>query len=89
MWPLPQDNRDSTYLLSESLTRYEQSKLKLAPPAQRLFMHAKSRQFARSLKDLGMIHRVEKILISLNIVTLIADVLVILIEVDILEILSG
>lgn len=42
-----------------------------------------------TLQDLGMIHRVEKILISLTLVTLIVNVLMILIEIDILKILSG
>ena len=42
-----------------------------------------------TLQDLGMIHRVERILIYLTLVTLIVNVLTILIEVDILKILSG
>ena len=41
------------------------------------------------LQDLGMIHRVERILIFLTFVTLIVNVIMILIEVDILGILSG
>ncbi len=42
-----------------------------------------------SLQDLGMIHRVERMLIYLTLVTLIANIIMILIEVDILGILSG
>jgi len=42
-----------------------------------------------SLQDLGMIHRVERILIYLTLVTLVVNVLMILIEIDILKILSG
>lgn len=42
-----------------------------------------------TLQDLGMIHRVERILIYLTLVTLVVNVLTILIEVDILKILSG
>lgn len=41
------------------------------------------------LQDLGMIHRVERILIYLTLITLIVNVIMILIEVDILGILSG
>jgi len=41
------------------------------------------------LQDLGMIHRVERILIYLTLVTLIVNFIMILIEVDILGILSG
>ena len=42
-----------------------------------------------SLQDLGMIHRVERILIYLTLLTLIVSVITILIDVDILKILSG
>ena len=42
-----------------------------------------------SLQDLGMIHRVERILIYLTLVTLIVSVITILIEIDIVKILSG
>ncbi|MGD8544652.1 MAG: CorA family divalent cation transporter [Candidatus Bathyarchaeota archaeon] len=42
-----------------------------------------------TLQDLGMIHRVEKILISLTLVTLIVNILMILVEVNIVKILSG
>lgn len=41
------------------------------------------------LQDLGMIHRVERMLIYLTLVTLIVNILMILIEVDVLRILSG
>ena len=41
------------------------------------------------LQDLGMIHRVERTLIYLTLITLIVNVIMILIEVDILGILSG
>ena len=41
------------------------------------------------LQDLGMIHRVERILIYLTLVTLIVSVITILIEIDIVKILSG
>ena len=41
------------------------------------------------LQDLGMIHRVERILIYLTLVTLIVNVIMILIEVDLLGILSA
>jgi len=41
------------------------------------------------LQDLGMIHRVERILIYLTVVTLIVNVAMILIDLGILEILSG
>ena len=41
------------------------------------------------LQDLGMIHRVERILIYLTLVTLIVSVIMILIEVDALKILTG
>jgi len=41
------------------------------------------------LQDLGMIHRVERILIYLTLVTLIVSVITILIEVDIVKIISG
>lgn len=41
------------------------------------------------LQDLGMIHRVERILIYLTLVTLIVSVIMILIEVDVLKILTG
>ncbi len=41
------------------------------------------------LQDLGMIHRVERILIYLTLLTLIVSVITILIEVDIVKILSG
>ena len=41
------------------------------------------------LQDLGMIHRVERILIYLTLVTLIVNIIMILIEVDILGILSS
>ena len=42
-----------------------------------------------SLQDLGMIHRVERMLIYLTLVTLVVNIIMILIEVDILGILSG
>lgn len=42
-----------------------------------------------SLQDLGMIHRVERILIYLTLVTLIVNIIMILVEVDVLRILSG
>lgn len=42
-----------------------------------------------SLQDLGMIQRVERILIYLSLVTLVVNVLMILVEIDILKILSG
>jgi len=42
-----------------------------------------------SLQDLGMIHRVERILIYLTLLTLIVSVITIFIEVDIVKILSG
>jgi len=41
------------------------------------------------LQDLGMIHGVERILIYLTLVTLLANVVVILLELGIVEILSG
>lgn len=41
------------------------------------------------LQDLGMIHRVERILIYLTLVTLLMNVIMILLEVDIFHILSG
>jgi len=41
------------------------------------------------LQDLGMIHRVERILIYLTLLTLIANIIMILIEVGVLRILSG
>ena len=41
------------------------------------------------LQDLGMIHRVERILIYLTLVTLIVSIITILIEIDIVKILSG
>jgi hypothetical protein len=41
------------------------------------------------LQDLGMIHRVEKTLIFLTLITLVVNVIMILIEVDILGILTG
>ena len=41
------------------------------------------------LQDLGMIHRVERILIYLTLVTLIVNVIMILIEVDIIRIISS
>jgi len=41
------------------------------------------------LQDLGMIHRVERILIYLTLVTLIVSIITILIEVDVLKILTG
>ena len=42
-----------------------------------------------SLQDLGMIHRVERILIYLTLLTLIVSVITILIEIDIVKIISG
>jgi len=42
-----------------------------------------------TLQDLGMIHRVERILIYLTLVTLIVNILVIFVEIDIAKILSG
>jgi len=41
------------------------------------------------LQDLGMIHRVERTLIYLTLVTLLMNVIMILLEVDIFQILSG
>lgn len=41
------------------------------------------------LQDLGMIHRVERILIYLTLLTLIVSIITILLQVDIVEILSG
>ena len=41
-----------------------------------------------SLQDLGMIHRVERNLINLTIIALIVSVLLILLEIDIISLLS-
>jgi hypothetical protein len=41
------------------------------------------------LQDLGMIHRVERTLIYLTLITLIVNVIMILLEIDILGILTG